>query len=103
MNHDIPGGSGGAGIRLQATVGIVNVGTDVGCANVLAPVLTLHDQSHSRIVPGAEDVLPLNVQSSAVPLLAIAQVSDPFAPSTPKTAVAPLPVIVSVAVAEDPP
>jgi hypothetical protein len=40
------------------------------------------------MVPGADDVLPLNVQLSVLPLLASSQVSDSVGPLTPKLAVA---------------
>jgi hypothetical protein len=40
------------------------------------------------MVPGADDVLPLNVQLSVLPLFASSQVSDSVGPLTPKLAVA---------------
>jgi hypothetical protein len=85
VNHAGPGGSGGGGIRLQLTLGIVSTGPDVVCANVVA---TLYDQSQAMMVPGAVEVLPLNVQLSVLPLLVIVQVSDSVGPVTPKLAVA---------------
>jgi hypothetical protein len=85
VNHGSPGGSGGGGTRLQLTLGIVSCGPVVVCANVVA---TLYDQSHAMIVPGAVDVLPLNVQLSVLPLLLSVQVSVSVGPVTPKLAVA---------------
>lgn len=72
-------------MRLQSTVGILNTALDVVCVNVFA---TPYDQSHAVIVPGAVDVLPLNVQSMVAPLLVSVQVSVSVGPVTPKLAVA---------------
>ena len=85
MNHGTPAGSGGGGNRLQLTPGIVNCGPDVVWANVVA---TPYVQSQAMMVPGAVDVLPLNVQSSVLPLFVNVQVSDSVGPVTPKLAVA---------------
>lgn len=81
----MPGASGGDGSRLQLTLGIVSSGPEVVCANVVAMV---YDQSQAMMVPGAEDVLPLNVQLSVLPLFANVQVSVSVGPVTPKLAVA---------------
>src|ERR1700730_13197478 len=84
MNHPAAG-SGGDGTRAQLTVGMVNCGPDVVCANVVA---TPYVQSHSTMVPGAVEVLPLNVQLSVLPLFVNVQVSVWVGPLTPKIAVA---------------
>jgi hypothetical protein len=75
----------GGGTRLQSTLGIVRTGPAVLCANIVA---TLYDQSHAMMVPGAVDVLPLNVQSIVLPLFTSRHVSDCVGPVTPKLAVA---------------
>jgi hypothetical protein len=67
------------------TLGIVSCGPVVVCANAVA---TLYDQFHAMIVPGAVDVLPLNVQLSVLPLLLSVQVSVSVGPVTPKLAAA---------------
>ena len=85
MNQGLPGGSGGGGSRLQFTLGIVSTGPDVVCANLVA---TPYDQSQAMMVPGAVDVLPLNVQLSVLPLFVSVQVSVSDGPVTPKFAVA---------------
>jgi hypothetical protein len=79
----VPAGSGGDGNRLQFTPGSASTGPVVTCENVVA---TVYDQSHATMVPGADDVLPLNVQLSVAPLFAIAQVSVSVVPETPKLA-----------------
>lgn len=97
----MPDGSGGGGSRLQLTLGIVNWGPDVVCANVAA---TRYDQSQAMILPGAVEVLPLNVQLSVLPLLVSVQVSVSVGPLTPKLAVAAVGgVTESAAVADAPP
>ena len=61
-------------------------------------------QSQAMIAFGADDVLPLNVQLSVVPLFDSVQVSDSVGPVTPKLAVATVcPVTESTAEAELPP
>jgi hypothetical protein len=85
VNHGFPEGSGGAGSRLQLTGGMDSTGPDVVSANVVA---TPNDQSHAMMVPGAVDVLPLNVQLSVWPLFVSVQVSVSVGPVTPKLAVA---------------
>ncbi len=70
---------------LQSTVGIVSTGPEVVCVNVFA---TPYDQSHAMMVPGAVDVLPLNVQLSVLPLSASVQVELSVGPVTPKLAMA---------------
>jgi hypothetical protein len=84
-NADVPAGNGGGGTMLQLTVGSASTGPAVVCENVVA---TPYDQSHAVIVPGADDVLPLNVQASVVPPSTSEQVSDSVVPLTPKLAVA---------------
>src|SRR5258705_6858521 len=83
-NHDVPAGSE-AGSRLQSKRGIANSGPVVVCVNFAA---TVYDQSQATMVPGADDVLPLNVQSSVLPLFVSVQVSVSVGPETPKRAVA---------------
>lgn len=85
MNHGLPGGSGAGGSRLQLTLGIVSSGPEVVCGNVAA---TPYDQSHAMMVPGADDVLPLNVQLIVLPLFVIVHVSVSDGSVTPKLAVA---------------
>lgn len=85
VNHGLPGGSGGGGSRLHVTLGIVNWGPEVVCANVVA---TLYDQSQAMMMPGAVDVLPSKVQLSVLPLFDIVQVSVSVGPVTPNLAVA---------------
>ena len=70
---------------LQLTLGIVNCGPDVVCENI---VVRPYDQSQATMVPGADDVLPLNVQLSVLPLFDISHVSVSVGPLTPKLAVA---------------
>ena len=55
------------------------------CAIVVA---TVYVQSQAVIVPGAVDVLPLNVHSRVLPPLIITHVSVVSVPLTPKLAVA---------------
>ena len=81
----MPGGMGGGGIKLQSTAGFVRTGPDVVCVNVPA---TAYDQSYATIFPGADDVLPLNVQLSVRPPFDISQVSVSVGPLTPNLAVA---------------
>ena len=85
VNQEAPAGSGGGGRKPQLTVGIVSTGPDVVCENVVA---TLYDQSQAVMVPGAVEVLPLNVQLSVLPLFVIVHVSVSDGPETPKLAVA---------------
>ena len=100
-NHAGPAGSGGGGSRLQLTLGIVSSGPDVVCPNVVA---TPYDQSQAMMVPGAVDVLPLNVQLSVLPLFVNVHVSDSVGPVTPKLAVATVGrVTASAAEADAPP
>jgi hypothetical protein len=69
------------------TLGMASSGPDVVCANVVA---TPYDHSHATIVPGAIDVLPLNVQSIVLPPFVNVHVSVWFGPVTPKLAIATL-------------
>ena len=85
VNHGLPGGIGGGGMTLQLTVGFTSCAPFVVCENVVA---TPYVQSQAVIVPGAVDVLPLNVQLIVVPPFAISQVSVSDGPVTPKLAVA---------------
>ena len=85
VNHDAFAGSGGAGAKLQLNAGIVSCGPVVVRASI---VVMPYVQSHATIVPGAVDVLPLNVQSIVLPLLASTHVSVSCGPVTPKLAVA---------------
>src|SRR4029077_99403 len=85
VNHGLPGGIGGGGMTLQLTVGFSRCAPVVVCENVVA---TPYVQSHAVIVPGAVDVLPLNVQLMMVPLFPISQVSVSDGPVTPKLAIA---------------
>lgn len=55
------------------------------------------------MVPGAVDVVPLNVQSSAVPLLIKPQVSVSVGPLTPKLAVATVGCVTASTAEADPP
>ena len=55
------------------------------CENVFA---TPYVHSHATMVPGAVDVLPLNVQLMVLPALVNVQVSLSVGPVTPKLAVA---------------
>jgi hypothetical protein len=101
MYHGLPGGKGGAGTKLQFTVGFFSTGPVVVCENVDA---TVYDQSHATMLPGALDVDPLNVQSRVLPLLVSVQVSDSLGPLTPKLAVATVGFVTEIdAVAVDPP
>src|SRR2546425_9718927 len=101
VNQEAPAGSGGGGKKPQLTVGIVSTGPDVVCENVVA---TLYDQSQAMMVPGAVEVLPLNVQLSVLPLFVIMYVSVSVGPETPKFAVATVGrVTESTADAEAPP
>jgi hypothetical protein len=84
-NHVVPAASGGDGSRLQVTPGIVSTALVVVCEKVVA---TVYDQSQATIVPGADDVLPLNVQLIVLPPFVIVQVSVSVGPVTPKLAVA---------------
>jgi hypothetical protein len=70
---------------VQLKLGIVSTGLVVTAASM---VVKPYDQSHSLMVPGAVDVLPLNVQLMVVPLFPISQVSVSDGPVTPKLAVA---------------
>ena len=86
VNHGTPpAGNGGGGIRLQSTAGIVRIGPEVVCENVAAKPYV---QSQAVMVPGATDVLPLNVQLRVLPLFVIVHVSDSVGPVTPKFAIA---------------
>jgi hypothetical protein len=101
VNHEVPAGSGGGGNRLQLTLGVVSTGPDVVCVNVAA---TLYDQSQAVMVPGAVEVLPLNVQFNVLPLFVNVHVSVSVGPVTPKRAVATVGgVTTRVADAEAPP
>jgi hypothetical protein len=66
-------------------LGIVNTGVLVVCVTVFA---TPNDQSQPMIVPGAVEVLPLNVQFSVLPLFATSQLSLSVGPVMPNRAVA---------------
>jgi hypothetical protein len=70
---------------LQFTFGMLSTAPVVVCVNIVA---TPYDQSHATILPGADEVLPLNVHSRVLPLLVSAHVSVSVAPVTPKFAVA---------------
>lgn len=85
VNHDVPAGIGGGGNTLQSTAGSVSTAPDVVCANVFA---TPYDQSQATIVPGAVDVVPLNVHLMVLPPLVNLHVSVSVGPVTPKRAVA---------------
>jgi len=85
VNHGLPGGMGGGGNKLQSTAGFVKTGPDVVCAKVPA---TAYDQSYATIFPGADDVLPSNVQLSVRPPFDISQVSVSVGPVTPNLAIA---------------
>jgi hypothetical protein len=101
VNDEPFAGRGGGGSMLQLNAGIVNCGPVVVCArSVVRPYV----QSHATIVLGAVDVLPLKVQSIALPLLVSTHVSVSCGPLTPKLAVAVVGrVTESVADAEAPP
>lgn len=100
VNHGLPAGIGGDGMMVQFTAGIASTGPVVRCEN--SPVAP-YVQSHATMVPGAVEVLPLNVQFNMLPL-AIAQVSVSVAPVTPKLAIATLVrITASVADADPPP
>jgi len=101
VSADAPAGRGGGGNQAQLTAGIVSIGPDVVCVSVDP---TVYDQSQATIVPGAVEVLPLNVQLSVVPLFASVQVSVSVGPVTPKLAVATVGRVTErVAVFETPP
>jgi hypothetical protein len=70
----------------QLNGGFANTGPDVVWAFELPA--TAHVQSYAVMLPGAADVLPLNVQSIAAPPSITAQVSVTWRPVTPKFAVA---------------
>ena len=70
---------------LQSTAGIVSTGPEVVCEKIFA---TPYVQSQAVIVPGAVDVLPLNVQLRVLPLFVNTHVSVSVGPVTPKLAVA---------------
>src|SRR5580700_4301969 len=100
MNHPAAG-SGGGGTIAQLTVGIVNCGPDVVCANVVA---TPYVQFQATMFPGADDVRPSNVQSSVLPPFVSVQVSVSVGPLTPKIAVATVAFVTeSMADCETPP
>jgi hypothetical protein len=80
-----PAGSGGAGSQPQSTDGFVSTGPVVVSAIVVA---TRYDQSQATMLPGAVDVLPLNVQLRVLPPFPIVHVSLSVGPVTPKLAVA---------------
>src|SRR5579871_3234601 len=73
-------------MKPHVTAGIVSTGPAVVCRIVVAMPYV---QSQATIVPGADDVLPLKVHSSAAPPLMIEQVSVSVRPLTPNRAVAP--------------
>jgi hypothetical protein len=102
VNHGLPpAGSGGEGISAHVTLGISSRGPVVVREIVVA---TPKDQSHSTIGPGADEVLPSNVQLSVLPPFAIVHVSDSVGPVTPNPAVATIGgVTESVTDAEAPP
>lgn len=79
-------GSGAGGSMPQLNDGVVNTGPVVVCTLGLPE--TAHVQSYALMAPGALDVLPSKVQSSAPPLLITAHVSVIWRPVTPKLAVA---------------
>jgi len=85
VNDELPAGSGGAGIRLQANAGRLSTGPVVVTD---FEVETLYVQSYSMMLPGADDVVPSNVQFRLVPLFASSHVSDSVGPRIPKFAVA---------------
>lgn len=86
MVNDPVAGSGGGGSMLQLKDGLEKTGPDV--VWVFGLPVTPHVQSYAVILPGALEVLPLKVQSSAVPPLITAHVSVTSLPVTPKLAVA---------------
>ena len=81
----VPAANGGGGSQLQLTATWVSTAPVVVCESV---VPTVYDQSQATIVPGADDVLPLNVQLSVAPAFVSVHVSDSVGPVTPKLAVA---------------
>jgi hypothetical protein len=85
LNDVVPAGSGGGGSIAHVTLGISSTGPDVVREIIVA---TPKDQSHSTIDPGADEVLPSNVQLSVFPPFVIVHVSDSVGPVTPKPAVA---------------
>jgi len=95
-----PAGRGGGGRNEQFTDGIVRIGPDVVCEYVVA---TVNVQSHAMMVPGAVDVLPLNVQLSVFPPFAISQVSVSDGPVTPKFATATVGAVTDSAADDDTP
>jgi hypothetical protein len=101
LNHCVPSGNGGGGISAQLIAGIVRIALVVVWLTVVAAP---NVQSHCVMVPGAVDVLPLNVQFSVVPLFASVHVSVSVGPVTPKRAVATVGgVTCTAAVADVPP
>ena len=101
VNHVLPAGSGGEGSSAHVTLGISSRGPDVVREIVVA---TPKDQFHSTIGPGADEVLPSNVQLSVLPPFVIVHVSVSVGPVTPKPAVATIGgVTESVTDAEAPP
>jgi hypothetical protein len=98
-----PAGNGGGGSSPQLNAGVVNTAEVVVCARPVLPVRA-YDQSHAVIVPGAVEVVPLKVQSSAAPPSINPQASVSVGPLTPKLAVATVgSVMASTAEAVPPP
>lgn len=82
-----PAGIGGAGMMLQSTVGFVSAALVVVCTNAWPPAAE-NVHSYDTMLPGADEVLALNVQFSVRPSLDISHVSVSVGPVTPKRAVA---------------
>jgi hypothetical protein len=74
-------------MMLQSMAGLVSVAPVLVTTNALPPAAE-NVHSYDTMLPGADEVLPLNVQFSVVPPLPISHVSDSFGPVTPKRAVA---------------
>ena len=72
-----PAGRGGGGKNAQLALGISRIGPLVVCAIVVAAAYV---QSQAMILPGAVDVLPLNVHSRLLPPFVITHVSDESVP-----------------------
>ncbi len=85
LNHGVAAGSGGGGMKLQSAAGFVRIAPVVVCDRVFE---TEYVQSQAVIVPGALDVLPLNVQLIVLPASVNVHVSVSVGPVTPKFAVA---------------
>ena len=90
VNQETPDGSGGGGSELHMNAGMVSTGVEVVCASggLTFGAMIPYVQSQAMMLPGAVDVLPLNVQFRVAPPFESEQVSEVSGPVTPKFAAA---------------